>query len=59
MSRPLELPHADEDLAMLEKTWADPSGFRGWFSHVDHKSIARRYLITCFCFFLLDRKSVV
>jgi cytochrome c oxidase subunit I+III len=53
MNRPLELPHADEDLAMLEHTWADPRGFSGWFSHVDHKSIARRYLVTAFGYFLL------
>ena len=25
----------------------------GWFTHVDHKSIGRRYLVTAFAFFLL------
>ena len=25
----------------------------GWFSHVDHKSIGRRYLVTAFVFFLI------
>src|ERR1700704_5443376 len=53
MTRPLELPHAGEDLEMLEQTWADPPGFLGWFSPVDHKSIARRYLVTAFGYFLL------
>jgi cytochrome c oxidase subunit I+III len=53
MTRSLELPHADEDLAMLEATWAEPRGFTGWFSHVDHKSIGRRYLVTAFAYFLL------
>jgi cytochrome c oxidase subunit 1 len=37
----------------LEETWADPTGFYGWFTHVDHKSIGRRYLVTAFAFFLL------
>src|SRR3954464_8371457 len=52
MTEPRELPHADEDLAMLEKTWAEPRGFIGWLTHVDHKSIARRYLVTAFIYFL-------
>ena len=38
---------------MLEATWSEPRGFSGWFSHVDHKSIGRRYLVTAFAFFLL------
>src|SRR6476469_192086 len=36
---------------MLEATWAEPGGF-GWFTHVDHKSIGRRYLFTAFVSFL-------
>ena len=38
---------------LLEETWADPPGVAGWFRHVDHKSIGRRYLVTAFVFFLL------
>ena len=53
MSSPPALPHADEDAAMLERTWAEPRGFAGWFTHVDHKSIARRYLVTAFIYFLI------
>ena len=53
MRPPLELPHADEDFVMLEKTWAEPDGLLGWISHVDHKSIGRRYLVTAFVYFLL------
>jgi cytochrome c oxidase subunit I+III len=53
MSEPLALPHAADDLAMLERTWAEPPGFGGWFLHVDHKSIARRYLVTAFVYFLV------
>ena len=30
-----------------------PQGVYGWFTHVDHKSIGRRYLVTAFAFFLL------
>ena len=37
----------------LARTWSDPRGFTGWFSHVDHKSIGRRFLITAFAFFTL------
>jgi len=48
-----ELPHAAEDARMLEQTWAEPRGFLGWWSHVDHKSIGRRYLVTAFAYFLL------
>jgi cytochrome c oxidase subunit I len=40
-------------LQRLERTWADPRGVYGWFMHVDHKSIGRRYLVTAFGFFLL------
>jgi cytochrome c oxidase subunit I+III len=53
MTEPRELPHADEDLVMLEKTWAEPRGVAGWFTHVDHKSIGRRYLVTAFLYFLV------
>src|SRR4051794_15711600 len=41
------------DLLRLEKTWAEPRGLFGWLTHVDHKSIGRRYLVTAFGFFLL------
>jgi cytochrome c oxidase subunit 1 len=37
----------------LEHTWADPSGFLGWFSHCNHKSIGRRFIVTAFAFFVL------
>src|SRR5258708_1837805 len=47
------LPRAEEDLVLLERTWTDPPGFIGWFSHVDHKSVARRYLVTAFVYFLI------
>jgi cytochrome c oxidase subunit 1 len=46
-------PVLTDEVAVLERTWADPVGPVGWFSHVDHKSIGRRYLVTAFAFFLL------
>ena len=50
---PRELPHAAEDVRRLERTWADPPGVLGWFTHVDHKSIGKRYIVTAFGFFAL------
>ena len=29
-----ELPHADDDRAMIERTWAEPQGLRGWFRQI-------------------------
>ena len=31
----------------------EPSGFWGWFMHVHHTSIGKRYMVTAFVFFLL------
>src|SRR6185437_4467256 len=47
-------PDADAArLAALAHTWADRGGVIGWFSAIDHKSIARRFMVTTFVFFLL------
>jgi cytochrome c oxidase subunit I+III len=40
------------DDALVGRTWTDPPGFLGWFTHVDHKSIGTRYIVTAFLFFL-------
>lgn len=37
----------------LEGIWASGSGFTGWLSTVDHKSIGIRYIVTAFIFLLL------
>ncbi|HYD55940.1 MAG TPA: cytochrome c oxidase subunit I [Burkholderiales bacterium] len=37
---------------VLEKTWSDPPGFLGWFAAVNHKTIAKRYIVTAFGFFV-------
>jgi cytochrome c oxidase subunit I+III len=42
-----------DDAAQLERTWDSPPGFIGWFSHVNHRSIGRRFIVTAFIFFLL------
>jgi len=39
--------------ARLAHTWRTPGGLRGFFTTVDHKLIARRYIITAFAFLLL------
>ncbi len=38
--------------ARLRRTWGEPGGFIGWFKSVDHKSIAKRFFVTSFIFFL-------
>src|SRR5688500_2307329 len=42
-----------EALAQLERTWRPPPGLWGWITTTDHKKIAKRYVVTCFVWFLL------
>ena len=37
----------------LAQTWAEPTGFVGWFKCVHHTSIGKRYMVTAFVFFAL------
>jgi cytochrome c oxidase subunit 1 len=37
----------------LERTWAQPPGLWAWLQSVDHKSIAKRYIVTALVFFVL------
>ncbi|HEX3635264.1 MAG TPA: cbb3-type cytochrome c oxidase subunit I, partial [Paraburkholderia sp.] len=47
-------PDADADtLAALAHAWDDRRGLIGWLSAIDHKTIARRFMVTTFVFFLL------
>jgi cytochrome c oxidase subunit 1 len=39
--------------AELAATWRPRPGLWGWLTSVDHKSIAKRYIITCMLWFLL------
>jgi cytochrome c oxidase subunit I+III len=53
---PADLTLSDADLVRealeLDQTWRDKSGVWGWLSAVDHKTIAKRYIITAFLMFL-------
>jgi cytochrome c oxidase subunit 1 len=37
----------------LEHAWHEPPGLWGWLTSVDHKSIARRYIVTAMIMFVL------
>jgi len=37
----------------LQRSWADRPGLVGWLTTVDHKRVARRYIVTAFVFFLM------
>jgi hypothetical protein len=39
--------------ANLSATWKEKSGFYGWLTSTNHKSIAKRYLVTAIIFFIL------
>ncbi|MBW8855093.1 MAG: cbb3-type cytochrome c oxidase subunit I, partial [Bradyrhizobium sp.] len=43
----------DRGRERLARTWADPPGFIGWLTTVDHKRIGRRFIITAMVFFAL------
>jgi len=43
----------------LERSWARPSGLRGWFTDTDHKVIGMRYIKTAFVFFMLGGMEAV
>ena len=47
---PDEEQRAEQELAA---TWATPRGFVGWFMHVNHRSMGKRFVVTAFVFFLL------
>jgi cytochrome c oxidase subunit I+III len=38
---------------VLDETWSDPPGVIGWFSAINHKTIARRFIVTTLVFFAL------
>ncbi len=47
-------PLTDEQLHLeLEQTWRQRTGFWGWLTSVDHKSVGKRYIVTAFVFFML------
>ncbi len=44
---------------VLQKTWSDPPGLVGWLSAIDHKTIALRFIVAAFGFFLLAGLAAV
>jgi cytochrome c oxidase subunit 1 len=40
------------EAAALDATWRDPPGFWGWLTSIDHKTIAKRYIVTAFLMFV-------
>ena len=53
--RPGFLTAKDEDdtRARLNRTWYEGSGLWSWLRSTNHKSIAKRYIVTAFLFFIL------
>jgi cytochrome c oxidase subunit I+III len=43
---------AHDDAAVFERTWRDPAGLFGWFCAINHKTIAKRFIVTTFGFFV-------
>jgi cytochrome c oxidase subunit I+III len=37
----------------LSEVWQSPPGFFGWFTHVNHRAIGRRFIFTALAFFVL------
>jgi cytochrome c oxidase subunit I+III len=46
-------PPGSRQARALDETWRDPSGFFGWFCAVNHKTIAKRFIVTTLTFFAL------
>ena len=54
MTTPPRTPEErDRALDALHAVWADRPGFMGWLTTVDHKRVARRYIVTAIIFFAL------
>ncbi|KAF1047441.1 cytochrome c oxidase subunit I [Xylophilus sp.] len=60
MTAPHGLPHLKDGpgappavVEALRRTWSDPPGLRGWLSAINHKTIAARFVVVTFAFFVL------
>jgi len=54
VEHPVDGPAAGAHIAQaLARTWSDPPGWLGRLSAINHKTVARRFVITTFVFFLL------
>ena len=51
---PLITADVEDDIrAKLSATWEEKSGLWGWLTSTNHKSIAKRYVVTALIFFAL------
>src|SRR5688500_6918893 len=50
---PVTIGELEREQRELEHAWRSPTGFKGWLAEVDHKVIAKRYIVTSFIFFVL------
>ena len=50
---PLDPVTLERQRRELERSWSPRPGLWGWLTNVDHKSVALRYIVTAFVFFLL------
>jgi cytochrome c oxidase subunit I+III len=41
-----------EEADTLARTWSDPPGLKGWLSAINHKTVATRFMLTAFGFFV-------
>ena len=48
-----DLGSLERERRELTRTWSERPGILGWLSHVDHKSIGVRWIVTAFAFFAL------
>jgi cytochrome c oxidase subunit I+III len=46
-------PAGSREASSLDEVWSDPPGFIGWFCAVNHKTIAKRFIVTTLVFFAL------
>jgi cytochrome c oxidase subunit I+III len=47
------LPSSPNIASTLERVWAPPEGFGGWFRVVNNQPLGKRFMLTAFVFFLI------
>ena len=50
---PLDPATLERERRELARSWSPEPGLWGWLTNVDHKSVALRYIVTAFTFFIL------
>ena len=56
MSQSKDQPIYDHDASaekVLSDTWLSPPGFLSWFTHVNHRQVGYRFIVTSLVFFIL------